>query len=146
MDPDALDDHLDQPVVHRSIIPRPAGPPTGASRPPMLIAILAITRPDHEPADMGEERDPAAGLDHAQRGQAIDQLEHEPEAEDDHGRDIDELVEEAEEDQRGHPGAREEHEIGPERRRDRPGCADRRDRGGRVDGDLGEAASAPPRR
>ena len=31
MDPDALDDHLDQPVVHRPIIPRPAGLPTGAS-------------------------------------------------------------------------------------------------------------------
>ena len=85
---------------------------------------------------MGEERDPAAGLDHAQRGQPVEQLEDEPEAEDDDRRDIDELVEEAEEDQRRHPGPREEHEVGAQGRRDRAGCADRRDRRGRVDGDL----------
>ena len=100
---------------------------------------LGHQRADHEPADVGEERHPAAGLDHAQRRQAVEQLEDEPEAEHDDRRDVDQLVEEAEEDQRRHPGPREEHEIRPERRRDRPGRADRRDRRGRVDGDLGEA-------
>ena len=67
------------------------------------------------------------------------QLEHEPEAEHDDRRDVDELVEEAEEDQRRDPGPREEHEVGAEGRRDRAGRADRRDRRGRVDGDLRQA-------
>ena len=74
-----------------------------------------------------------------ERGQAVDQLEDEPEAEHDDRRDVDELVEEAEEDERRDPGTREEHEIGPERRRDRAGRADRRDGRGRVDGDLRQA-------
>ena len=121
------------------IIPRPAGSADRRIRPPMLTAIWAITAPDHEAADVGEERHPAAALDHAERGQAVDQLEHEPEAEHDDRRDVDELVEEAEEDERRHPGAREEHEVRAQRRRDRPGRADRRDRRGRVDGDLREA-------
>ena len=128
------------------IIPRPRGSADRRIRPPMLTAILAISGADHEPADVGEEGHPATGLDHAQRGQAVDQLEDEPEAEDDDRRDVDELVEEAEEDQRRHPGAREEHEIRPQRRRDRPGGADRRDGRGRVDGDLGEARESATER
>src|SRR6187402_2800312 len=101
-------------LSHGPRLRRPAHPSTDADRD------LGHHGPDHEPADVGEEGHPAAGLDHAQRGQAIDQLEDEPEPEDDDRRDVDELVEEAEEDQRRHPGAREENEIGPQRRGDRP--------------------------
>ena len=52
--------------------------------------------PGHEPADVGEERDAArVALDHAERGQPVDELEDEPEPEHDDRRDVDELVEEA---------------------------------------------------
>src|SRR6267378_2965489 len=81
-------------LSHGPRVRRPAHPSTDADGDP------GHHGSDQEAADVGEERDPAAGLDHAQRRQAVEQLEHEPEAEHDHGRDIDELVEEAEEDQR----------------------------------------------
>src|SRR6478735_4251812 len=124
-------------LSHGPRVRRPAHPSADGDRD------LGQKGPDHEPADVGEEGDAATGLDHAQRRQPIEQLEHEPEAEHDDRRDIDELVEEAEEDQRRHPGTREEHEIGTECRRDRSGRADRRDRRGRVDGDLREARERP---
>ena len=82
MDPDALDDHLDQSVVHGRIIPRPAGRTARAARRrrPMARCSRAIDRADHEAADVGEERDAAAALDRAERGQPVDELEDEPEA------------------------------------------------------------------
>src|SRR6476646_4284262 len=117
-------------LSHGPRVRRPAHPSTDLDRD------LGHQRSHQEPADVGEECHPAAGLDHAQRCQAVEQLEHEPEAEHDDRRDIDQLVEEAEKDQRRHPGTREEHEVDTERRRDRPRGADRRDGGCRVDGDL----------
>src|SRR5687767_14317762 len=96
-------------------------------------------RPEHEPADVGEERDPAADVGHAQRRDAIDELVHEPEHQHDHCGDVDELVEEPEEDERGDARPREQDEIGPERRRDGARGADGRDGRLRVDQDLGEA-------
>src|SRR6476620_9188903 len=108
-------------LSHGPWVRRPAHPPADGDRD------LGQQGPDHEPADVGEERDAATGLDHAERRQPIEQLEQEPEAEHDDRRDIDQLVEEAEEDQRCHAGSREEDEIGPERRGDRYGSADRRD-------------------
>src|SRR6478672_2238258 len=54
---------------------------------------------DDEATDVREERHAATVLDRAQVGQAVDELEDEPEPEDDHGRDVDQLVEEAEEDE-----------------------------------------------
>ncbi len=61
----------------------------------------------------------ATRLDRPQLGQSVDQLEDEPEAEDDDRRDVDELVEEAEEDERGDPRPREQHEVGTQGRGDR---------------------------
>src|SRR5687767_716833 len=71
--------------------------------------------PEHEPADVGEEGHTAAGVGHAQRRDAVDELEQEPEHEHDDRRDVDELVEEPEEDERGDPCPREQHEVRPER-------------------------------
>src|SRR6516162_7181160 len=91
--------------------------------------------PDQEPADVREHRN-AAALDRTERRDPADQLEDEPEAEDDDRGHVDELVEEPEEDERRHPGAREHHEVRAERRGDRARRPDRRDRGRGVDGDL----------
>ena len=62
----------------------------------------------------------------------------EPEAQDEHRRDLDQLVEEAEEDERQDPGPREQHEVRAEDRRDRARRADHRDLRRRVDQDLGQ--------
>src|ERR1044072_7813710 len=51
----------------------------------------------HEATDVRDERPPAAALDGTQGGQPVNQLEHEPEAQDDDRRDVDELVEETQE-------------------------------------------------
>ena len=99
----------------------------------------AISGADDEAADVGEERHAATVLDRAQVGQPVDELEDEPEPEDDHGRHVDQLVEEAEEDERGHPRPREEHEVRAQRRGDGPRGPDRRDRRGRLDGHLAQA-------
>src|SRR5688572_28078571 len=61
----------------------------------------AHERPEHEPTDVGEEGDPAADIGHAQGCDAVDELEHEPEHEHDDRGDIDELIEEPEEHERG---------------------------------------------
>src|SRR5688572_24806925 len=54
-----------------------------------------------EAADVGEERDSTlAGARQPQRGDPVDQLEDEPEAEDEQGRHLDQLVEESEEHER----------------------------------------------
>ena len=141
VDPDALDDHLDQSVVHGRIIPRPAGSAgaggaAGRDASATISTTRAITAPTTKPPMWAKNATPPPLWIGAERGQPVDQLEHEPEAEDDDRRDVDELVEEAEEDERRDPRPREEHEVGAQRRRDRPGGADRRDRRGRVDGDL----------
>src|SRR3954453_14897995 len=94
---------------------------------------LGEQRAHDEPSDVGEERD-TTGLDDAERGQPVDQLEEEPEAEDEDGRNVDHLIEEAEETERGASRPREEHEVRTECRRDRPRRADRRDSRARVDG------------
>ena len=155
VDPHALDDHLDQRVVHRADYPTraasvgPSGPTAGVAPNRVRDAHQPRTRrarrrPEREAADVGEERDAALGLGDAQRGEAVDQLEHEPEAEDDDRRHLDELVEEAEEHERRDARPREQHQVRAQHRRDRAGRADRRDGRGRVDRDLGERR--PPRR
>src|SRR6266508_6840123 len=71
--------------------------------------------PDHqaddESADMGEEGDTPLGVRRSQRGDSVDQLEDEPEAQDDEGRHLDELVEEAEEDERQDSGPGKQHAV-----------------------------------
>src|SRR6187402_1538729 len=55
--------------------------------------------PEDEAADVREERD--LDIDRAERGQAVDELQDEPEGQDDERRHVDELVEEAQEHERG---------------------------------------------
>jgi hypothetical protein len=62
---------------------------------------------------------------------------------DHHGGHIDELVEEAEEDERRDPGAWEQDEVATQDRSDRARRADHRDGRRRVDRDLGEARDRP---
>ena len=87
---------------------------------------------------MGEEGDPALGAGEAERAQPVDELEDEPESQNDDRRDLDQLVEETEEDERQDPRAGEQHEVRAKDRRDRPRGADHRDLGARVDRDLGK--------
>src|SRR3954449_6312442 len=102
---------------------------------------------EHQPCDQGTHDEPAdvrkdrhaTRLDDPDRGETIDELEHEPEAEDEDGRHVDELVEETEEDERRDARAWEEHEVGAERRGDGAGRADGRHRRRRVDRDLGQS-------
>ena len=78
MDADALDDHLDQLVVHGRIIPRamraavrgapPGRPPTDGAR----RDEDRDDRPDHEPADVGEERDATGRLGDAERSEPVE--------------------------------------------------------------------------
>src|SRR3954453_12300407 len=103
---------------------------------------LGEQRAHDEPADVGEERDPT-GLHDAQRGEPVDELQDEPEAEHEDGGNVDELIEEAEEHERRDPSPREEDEVGAERCCDRARRTDRRDGRARVDGDLREAGEDP---
>ena len=138
VDPDALDDHLDELrprerllAGHGLIIPRRPGQ-RPLHRPPPATAGGTHENADDdtedEPADVGEERDATLRPGQAERADAVDQLEDEPEAEDDEGGHLDQLVEEAEEDERQDPGARKQHEVRAEDGRDRAGRADHRDR------------------
>src|SRR6185369_14865463 len=61
-----------------------------------------------------------------------------PQAEQDHGRDLEQLVEEPEVDERLDPGPRVQDEIGAQDGGDRPRCADHRHRRVRRDRDLRE--------
>src|SRR5262245_20748905 len=92
--------------------------------------------PQGGPADVGEERHAALRRLRPELPEAVDELQHEPEAQDQQGRDVDELGEEAEEDERHDASAWIEHEVGAERRGDRAGGADEGSRRGRVDGQL----------
>src|SRR6476646_9265701 len=67
-----------------------------------------------EPADMREERHAAVRLHHPDRGEPVDELEHEPESEHDRRRDVDQLIEETEEHQRRDARPGEEHDVCPE--------------------------------
>src|SRR5512143_2884076 len=116
----------------------PSGRPGGA-----VLRGKTHEDPEDEPADVREEGDPARLRD-AQRSEAVDQLEEEPEAEHDHGRDVEQLVEEPEEDQRGDPCAGEQDDVRPERRGDRPGCPDRGRTGRRIYGDLRQGGDHAP--
>src|SRR4029079_5941160 len=98
--------------------------------------------PDHDAqhgaADVREERDAAARRAAAERADAAHQLEHEPEAQEDDRRDLEQLVEEAEEHQGQDARAREKHDVHAERCRDRTGRADQRRGRLRVDDHLGQ--------
>src|SRR5439155_14634309 len=96
-------------------------------------------RAGDEAADVGEERDAALGIRPAERGDPVDELEDEPETQDEDRRDLDELVEEAQEHERQDPGARVQDEVRAERRGDRPRSADQRVRRVARDRHLGEA-------
>src|SRR6266542_6897358 len=75
----------------------------------------ADDEPEDETTDVGEECNPAAQRLATERGDAIDELQDEPEAEDDEGRDLQQLVEEAEEDQRQDPCSGEQRDVRSER-------------------------------
>src|SRR5438309_2871216 len=96
--------------------------------------------PDHdageEATDVLEDRDAAGRALDPERGDPVDQLEQEPEPEDDDGRHLEELVEEAEEDEREDPRPGVENEIGSEDGGDRPRCPDDRHLRRRRDRDL----------
>src|SRR5215212_4513093 len=78
----------------------------------------------NEPADVRKERDAARRAGSAEGRKAADQLENEPEAEHDDGRNLEELVEEPEEDEAEHARPRVQHDVRAEDRRDRPRGAD----------------------
>ena len=95
VDPHALDDHLDQPVVvHAAIIPRPhwrpAAPPAGRRG-----ATSPTSAPNTKPPMWAKKATTAAGVGDPEGRQAVDELQDEPEHEHDDRRDVDELVEEA---------------------------------------------------
>ena len=146
MDADALDDHLDQPVVHAPDYPTAAG---SAGPPRTALAGRRVDatgqderrdrRPEHEAADVGEERDAARRSVAPSDAMPSMSWSTNQNAEDDDRRHVDELVEEAQEDERRDAGPREEHQVGAEGRGDGARGADRRDGRGRVDGDLGQA-------
>src|SRR5438093_1235264 len=110
----------------------------GARRTP--AAEPADEQPDDhaedEPADVLEQGDASAGMADPERSEAVDQLEDEPEAEDDDGGDLEELVEEHEEHDRQDPCPWVQHEVGAEDRGDRARGPDDGRRRGRVDEDL----------
>ena len=113
VDPDALDDHLDQPVVHR-----PDYPTVGRGRRPAragrgrTTSTRATSAPTTNPPMWAKNATPPPVSTMPERRQPVDELEHEPEPEHDDRRHVDQLVEEAEEDERGDPRPREEHEVG----------------------------------
>ena len=76
---------------------------------------------------MGEEGNPAAEGVAAQRGDPVDELQDEPEAEDDERRDLQQLVEESKEDQRKDSRPGEQRDVRAEGRGDRPRSPDERD-------------------
>jgi hypothetical protein len=80
----------------------------------------------HETADVGEVRDAADVRRRAQRGQAREQLQHEEEAQDHERRDLDQLEEQAEVDDREHARPREPHEVRAEHGGHRATRADER--------------------
>ena len=143
VDPDALDDHLDQSVVHGRIIPRSAGSPARATGAPTHDdrAGPSGRRPTKPPMWAKNATPPPLWTTPSEASPSMSWRTNQK-PEDDDRRHVDELVEEAEEDERGDPRPREEHEVGAQRRGDRPRGADRRDRRGRVDGDLGQARPA----
>src|SRR5713101_9081984 len=63
----------------------------------------------HEAPDMGEKGHPAARPEAAE---PVEHLDHDPEAQHEHGGDLHEAEEEAPDDQRGHVGVREEQQVG----------------------------------
>src|SRR5688500_2743928 len=100
-------------------------------------------QPRRETTDMGEEGHAAADPRFPEGGETGDQLEHEPEAQDQERRNLDELVEEAEEHERQDPRARIQDHVRPQRRGDRPRGADQRHRGARRDRDVSERRHDP---
>ena len=145
VDAHALDDHLDQLVVrHAPDYPTVAG---AAGRPgprPRRDHEAGDERAGDEAADVGEERDAAVRLDQPDRGEPVDELEHEPEAQHDDRRHVDQLVEEAQEHQRRDPGAREEDDVrarGSPRSRRTP-----RSSGSPSPGATAPGPGPPPRR
>ena len=148
----------DYPTAARPARRLPQPPRRGAGR---RRTTSPTSIPGDEPADVGEDRDPAGHVVDAERGQAVDDLQDEPQAEDEDRRHLDELEEEAQEDERQDPGAREQHEVRAEHRGDRPRRADQRDvevgsiatwvsagddPADEVEGQEGRAARAGPRR
>src|SRR5882724_4345155 len=62
----------------------------------------------HEPSDMGKKGHPAARPEAAE---PVEHLEHDPEAQHDHGGDLHEAEEEAHDDQGGYVRVREEQQV-----------------------------------
>src|SRR6478752_2185246 len=97
----------------------------------------------HEPPDVLEQGDSAVRGRDAERRKAVDQLEDEPHPQHDQGRHLEQLVEEAEIDQRQDAGPWVEDQVGAEDGGDRPGGADDRDGRRGVDPDLGDRRHRP---
>src|SRR5215212_8776408 len=89
-------------------------------------------QPEREAADVGEVGDAAARPGRVEVEVAEEQLLHEPEPEDDQGRQLEDREEEHDEDDRDNAGAREQQEVAAQHARDRPGRADVGDGGVRV--------------
>ena len=107
---------------------RPRGRAPGRRVTARRSAQDAMAMPATNPPMWAQNAIPASGLGgQPQRREAVDQLEHEPEAQDEHRGHRDQLVEEAQEHQRLDPGPREQDQVRAEHRGDRPGCADHRD-------------------
>src|SRR6476469_5833848 len=90
--------------------PEPAHGPAAADRPDDE----PDDQPEHEPADVGEERDLRRRGLRAEGGDAAQELQDEPEAEQDHRRNLEQLEEEAEEHDRQDARSGIQHEIGAE--------------------------------
>ena len=121
VDPDALDDHLDQLVVrHRPIIPRPPAPAAVPGRPPMPRQRGAPRRPPPRTRRCGRRtpRRRRSGPCPSEVSPSISWRTNQNPSTMTAGH-VDQLVEEAEEDERRDPGPREEHEVRAEGRGDR---------------------------
>src|SRR5215203_2307032 len=77
--------------------------------------------PEGEATDVREEGDPATDLVDAERGEAVDELEDDPEGQHDDRRHVDELVEEAKEHKRCDARVGVQHEVRAEGRGDGAG-------------------------
>ena len=138
VDPDALDDHLDEPVTGRLLAghgrdyPTPAlgERPASAGRVRRAVPRTSspIAAPATKPPMWAKNATPPSAPARPSDAIPSTSWRTNQKPEDEQRRDLDELVEEAEEHERQDPRAREQHEVGAEDRRDRARRADHRDR------------------
>src|SRR3954451_8571214 len=124
-------------LSHAGPVGRPQRPfPRASAGPGQATDEQPHERTGDEAGDVLEEGHAPAAAGHAEGGDAVDELEGEPQAQEDDRRALEELVEEAEEDERQHPSPRVQDDIRAEDRGDRPRRADHGRRGVRADHHL----------